>query len=350
MRLIARTTKVYNSMELIKFPPLAIQRTASIIAFSDASSALYLKGPELVKMFNELGFSDSYTFVEGRGIQTPDFGEGLSRINYTIKRLEDLNKAFRLPEACYKFSEIVKTQEEAISSLQKVLEPFHINLFSDLSKKVVEPVKVAKTGEPETHILIPPTESNSILVSVIETQESAERKKLEDSILGEIPEDRKVVFISYSWDNETHKEWVGKLADDLTARGIYVLYDGYNEDGTPIDLFMELGIQRADKVIVIGTPNFMLKYNSPATGASFEGYIIRAYIVQSIGTKKIIPCLRLGDFSHSFPMILGSRKGHNLSDDKRYDEELDDLCREIWDRPKRIRPALGAIPSYVSEK
>lgn len=339
-------------MNKIKFPPLAIQRIASVIASKDASSSLYLKGPELVKMFNDLGFSDNYTFVEGRGIQTPDFGEGLSRINYTIKRLEGLNKIFRISEVCYKFAEMVKTPEEAISALQKVLEPFHIRLDQNLSENSIEPTKVVTLDDAEKNVAKPKIEFYSKLDSAVEIDDNEmcrERKRLENSVLGEIPEGRKVVFISYSWDNDTHKEWVGNFADDLTANGIYVLYDGYNEDGISIDLFMELGIQRADKVIVVGTPNFMMKYNSASTGAAFEGYIIRAYIVQSIGTKKIIPCLRLGDFHHSFPMILSSRKGHDFSNDDCYKEELDDLCREIWDRPKRVRPLLGAIPSYVTE-
>lgn len=336
-------------MGQINFPPLAIQKIASIIASNNGSSSLYLKGPELVKMFNALGFSDSYTFVEGRGIQTPDFGEGLSRLNYTIKRLEDLNKDHRILDACYKFSEFVN-YNEAVSLFQKTLEPFHINLFPDQPKKVVESVKIVNTSEPEVHVVKLATECNSELVPVTELHKSAESKDLESSILGEIPDGRKVVFISYSWDNDAHKKWVGKLADDLTAKGIYILYDGYNEDGTPIDVFMEQGLKRADKVIVIGTPNFMVKYNSMFTGAAFEGYIIRAYVVQSIGTKKIIPCLRVGDFKSSFPMILSSRKGHDFSSDQRYDDELDDLCREIWERPKRVRPVLGAIPNYVTEK
>ena len=32
------------------------------------------------------------------------------------------------------------------------------------------------------------------------------------------------VFISYSWDNEPHKEWVKNLADLLTRNGIYVYF------------------------------------------------------------------------------------------------------------------------------
>ena len=79
---------------------------------------------------------------------------------------------------------------------------------------------------------------------------------MEKSILGEIPSDRPVVFISYSWDSEDHQDWVAKLAEDLTDAGIYVLFDQYVEDGTILPAFMDFGIERADKVIVIGTETY----------------------------------------------------------------------------------------------
>ena len=87
-------------MDNRKLPPLVIQKLASIIASSDSSSDLYMKGPDLVDLFNNLGFPDTYTFVEGRGIQTADFGEGLSRLTYTLRRIESLNKSSRVYEAC----------------------------------------------------------------------------------------------------------------------------------------------------------------------------------------------------------------------------------------------------------
>lgn len=330
-------------MDNRKLPSLVIQKLASIIASSDSSSDLYMKGPELVDLFNNLGFPDTYTFVEGRGIQTADFGEGLSRLTYTLKRIENLNKSFRVYEACTLFISRCKDSDLALKKINEVLSASALDTIVlcdnvDRMEVISSPVKV---------------EENDIINTIeqVNSNESInqELKKLQDSILGEIPSERKVVFISYSWDSKEHQEWVGQLADDLTKNGIYVLYDGYNEDGTPIDMFMELGIQRADKVIVIGTPNFLLKYNASSSGAAFEGYIIRAYVIQSVGTKKIIPCLRKGNYKLSFPMILSSRKGHDFSDDNNYEQELEDLCREIWEKPKRQRPVLGAIPQYVTE-
>ena len=171
--------------------------------------------------------------------------------------------------------------------------------------------------------------------------------EMEKSILGEIPSDRPVVFISYSWDSEDHQDWVAKLAEDLTDAGIYVLFDQYVEDGTILPAFMDFGIERADKVIVIGTETYKQKSYYPDTGAAFEGCIIRTQMFQNLGTKKFITCLRHGTFKDSFPLILSGNKGHDFVDDANYNNELEIPCREIWHKPKRQRPALGNIPDYA---
>ncbi|RHK51047.1 TIR domain-containing protein [Leyella stercorea] len=87
-------------------------------------------------------------------------------------------------------------------------------------------------------------------------QYDARKRLLEESILGMIPEGHPVVFISYSWDSPEHKVWVAKFADDLTSKGIYVLFDDYLDSGTTLPMFMEYGIERSDKVLIIGTPKY----------------------------------------------------------------------------------------------
>ena len=59
----------------------AISKVASVIASKEPDSPNYMKGSELVKFFNYLGFNDSYVFTEGKGILTSDLGDNLSRIN-----------------------------------------------------------------------------------------------------------------------------------------------------------------------------------------------------------------------------------------------------------------------------
>ena len=49
------------------------------------------------------------------------------------------------------------------------------------------------------------------------------------SQLDTIPEGVPVVFISYSWDSEEHKNWVLMLSKDLREKyRIYTLLDRYN--------------------------------------------------------------------------------------------------------------------------
>lgn len=170
---------------------------------------------------------------------------------------------------------------------------------------------------------------------------------MKESVLGEIPDGRRVVFISYSWDSPSHKEWVAKLAKDLADNGIYVLLDEYLEGGTTLSSFMELGIERAKKVLVIGTPNYREKCLGLSSGVAFEESIIRESIFQNLGTKKFIPCLRLGEFTQSFPLILSGCKGYDFRKDDNYTTILDDLCRDIYGQPRRPRPKLGDVPDYA---
>jgi len=334
------------------YPPQVVNILAGIMASKDAYANNYLKGPELVTLFQSLGFPDNYTFVDGRGIQTIDFGEGLSRLTYTTKRLEAINKSLQMPDAIKKYIDSVKEPLEALNSIKEVLNRFNltsINLAdatevpSIVKLNSEENVDAVDSGKDKSDAPIP-NDSN-----VIKEKSKNDKRKLdmEKSILGEIPTGRPVVFISYSWDSETHKDWVAKLAEDLAHAGIFVLLDQYLEDGTMLPVFMELGLERADKVLVIGTENYKEKSSYNDTGAAFEGCVIRAQIFQNLGTKKFISCLRDGSFKDSFPLILTGNKGHDFSKDENYNDELENLCREIWKKPKRQRPELGSIPDYV---
>lgn len=337
----------------IPYPPQVINILAGIMASKDAYSDNYLKGPELVTLFQSLGFPDSYTFVDGRGIQTIDFGEGLSRLTYTTKRLEAINKSLQMPDAIKKYIDSVNKPLEALNSITEVLDRFNLSVAHCF--KPVEVPSGKKLDNEEENSLMKSAKGDSVSLltddsNVLKDKSKNDKRKLdmERSILGEIPTDRPVVFISYSWDTEAHQDWVAHLAEDLTKAGIYVLFDQYLEDGTMLPTFMELGLERADKVLIIGTENYKERSSYGDTGAAFEGCIIRSQIFQNLGTKKFISCLRHGTFKDSFPLILGGNKGHDFSKDENYKYELDNLCREIWKKPKRQRPELGRIPDYVN--
>ena len=333
------------------FPPLAIKQIANVMAIQNPSAPNYLKGPELVNLFNALGYPDAYTFEDGRGIKTVDYGEGLSRLTYATKRLEDLNKACQIPNALQEFTKRIRQPLEFIETLQKVLKPWNLEQFTP--KNGTEALQVDNANINKTDAIIVESTKNigtDINSKNEETEKlyDARKKALEESILGKIPEGHPVVFISYSWDSPEHKVWVAKLADDLTSKGIYVLFDDYLDTGTTLPMFMEYGIERSDKVLIIGTPKYKEKCTGISSGVAFEDTIIRGSMFQNLGTKKFIPCLREGEFAKSFPIILSGCKGHDFSKDDNYDENIDNLCRDIYGK-RRVRPQLGEIPDYAKE-
>ena len=333
------------------YPPQVIKTIAGIMASKDVCAPNYLKGPELVGLFQTLGFPDSYTFVEGRGIQTLDFGEGLSRLAYTTKRLEALNKSLQMPDAIRKFIENVQAPQDAINSIQDILQRFNLPLGIQIKEGMYNeqenlPIDDKKNDAHNNDV--------GIDVDLAKTQEDIctesdmlknDKRKIEMENCD--AESEYFMMRSSNLHSEEHQDWVAKLAEDLTDAGIYVLFDQYVEDGTILPAFMDFGIERADKVIVIGTETYKQKSYYPDTGAAFEGCIIRTHMFQNLGTKKFITCLRHGTFKDSFPLILSGNKGHNFVDDANYNTELEALCREIWHKPRRQRPTLGNIPDYA---
>lgn len=330
----------------IEFSPKAIYQIANVMATQNSADPNYMKGPELVSLFNTLGYLDAYTFSDGRGIQTIDYGEGLSRLTYVTKRLQDLNKVCQVPNAIQEFCNRVQQPSEFVDSMKKLLSPFDLEKFvPTLSTTPNDNENTSECGNFNI-------DEQAYELDKAKKEESKKlcherRKALEESVLGKIPDGRRVVFISYSWDSPSHKEWVAKLAKDLADNGIYVLLDEYLEGGTTLSSFMELGIERAKKVLVIGTPNYREKCLGLSSGVAFEESIIRESMFQNLGTKKFIPCLRLGEFTQSFPLILSGCKGYDFRKDDNYTTILDDLCRDIYGQPRRPRPKLGDVPDYA---
>lgn len=133
---------------------------------------------------------------------------------------------------------------------------------------------------------------------------------------------RKTLFIAYSHDSESHKTWVRKFAHDLMKLGDFeVLLDQDLPKGYPLPRYMELGISRADKVLIIGTPEYKKKAEQ-GKGAAFEGSIISTELMNDIDSIKYYPILRSGTFETSFPTILQGRTGDDFTNDAEYENKL----------------------------
>ena len=60
------------------------------------------------------------------------------------------------------------------------------------------------------------------------------------------------VFISYSHDNEEHKQWVLQLATRLRLNGVDIILDRWNlKLGSDLASFMERGLSKSQRIICI---------------------------------------------------------------------------------------------------
>ena len=165
-----------------------------------------------------------------------------------------------------------------------------------------------------------------------------------------LPEDHPVVFISYSWDSDEHKAWVRKLSDDLREKhSVHTLLDQYNRGGYDLISFMTQAVEKADRVLMIGTPEYKRKSELyDGGGVKYEDQLITIELYHKMGTSKFVPVLRAGKFDTSFRSLIETRTGYDMRDDSCYEEILNQLAADLWNTPVNAAPALGPKPTYVT--
>src|SRR5271165_5715856 len=106
------------------------------------------------------------------------------------------------------------------------------------------------------------------------------------------------VFISYSWDDEAHKEWVRQLATKLRADGVDARLDHWHAvPGDQLPHFMEREIRENDFVIIVCTPNYRRKSNNRTGGVGYEGDIITGEVFTKQNPLKFIHVLANGTWN-----------------------------------------------------
>ena len=156
-----------------------------------------------------------------------------------------------------------------------------------------------------------------------------------------------LVFISYSWDNKTHESWVRQLASDLMTNGIEVRLDQWeNKNGDDIPHFMDESGAIAERVLCILTPTYKVKASQLIGGVGYEYRNMTAEIFSNVLTNKFIPVLRKGAPEEAIPVALRGRVYVDMRDDSKYNEKLEDILRDIYNKPKHPKPKLGIPPKF----
>lgn len=159
--------------------------------------------------------------------------------------------------------------------------------------------------------------------------------------------DHPVVFISYSWDDTNHEEWVLNLATRLQSEfGIEVILDKWElKLGKPLPHFMEHAITDSQRVICVMTPNYKKKTDKLSGGVGVEYSIISSEIQKDVITDKFIPLFRSGNMD-DIPTFLAGRDFIDMRNNAEFDTKIKDLARDIWNEQKYKKPVLGAKPKF----
>lgn len=148
--------------------------------------------------------------------------------------------------------------------------------------------------------------------------------------------------------NDYHKaypivEWLTK------ERGTILLYflQYYLKPGKNLPHFVENSISRAERIIIVFTPNYKLKADKRAGGVGYEYSIMNAELYNNQSTnEKIIPVLRRGTKEESIPAFMQQFIHIDTGNDDNFENSYVDLLREIYNEPAIQKPKLGAKPTF----
>jgi hypothetical protein len=160
-------------------------------------------------------------------------------------------------------------------------------------------------------------------------------------------------FISYSWDDQHHKDAVEALAKRLVEDAVDVSLDVWEPnpaEGWPT--WMLHRIREADFVLVVCTQTYKRRfegYEAPKVGrgARFEGVIItnEIYAAECRNTR-FLPVVLSPDDSEYVPGVLASSTRFDVSNGAGYK----DLYRLVSRQPERLKPPLGTKKSLPPEQ
>lgn len=162
------------------------------------------------------------------------------------------------------------------------------------------------------------------------------------------------LFISYSWSNPIHEQWVLDLATELRQSGVDVTLDKWDlKEGHDSVKFMEKMVNDPDikKVVMVVDKVYASKANERAGGVGTETQIISKEVYENQEQDKFVAVIAEKDPSGKpyLPTYYKSRIYIDLSEPDSYAENFEILLRWIYDEPLHRRPELGTRPSFLED-
>lgn len=162
------------------------------------------------------------------------------------------------------------------------------------------------------------------------------------------------LFISYSWSNPTHEQWVIDLASELTESGVHVILDKWDlKEGHDAVAFMEKMVTDSEisKVAIVCDEVYAAKADGRAGGVGTETQIISREVYEHQEQDKFVAVISEKDDQGKayLPTYYKSRIYIDLSEPDNYAENFEKLLRWVYDKPLYRRPEIGKRPSFLEE-
>lgn len=162
------------------------------------------------------------------------------------------------------------------------------------------------------------------------------------------------LFISYSWSNPIHEQWVIDLANELTEAGVHVILDKWDlKEGHDSVAFMEKMVTDPNitKVAMICDEVYASKADGRAGGVGTETQIISREVYENQEQGKFVAIISERDSLGKayLPTYYKSRIYIDLSEPSSYTDNFEKLLRWIYDKPLYTRPEIGNRPSFLNE-
>lgn len=151
-------------------------------------------------------------------------------------------------------------------------------------------------------------------------------------------------FISYSWDDEDHKQWVLRFATHLRKHGVNVVLDQWDlRLGDDLSFFMERGLGDTHLVICICSELYVQKADSGIGGVGYEKRILAADMINKTDKRYIIPIIRNNHSTKKLPTFLYDLLYEDFDDDQ-YFKHYQSVLERIYGEDVKKKPPLGENP------
>lgn len=162
-------------------------------------------------------------------------------------------------------------------------------------------------------------------------------------------EEHPKVFISYSYDNDEHKNWVLKLVTHLRSHGVDVVFDQWDTRlGDDLPFFMEQGLTTSVLVLCICSDNYVEKTNTNRGGVGYEKKILTADLMNNSAKNYIIPIKR-NNRTGLMPTFLGAAKYVDFEEESKYYGKYRELLERIYNEDLIQKATLGENPFKHNE-